>query len=253
MTPEIRPAHTTPHEPTSSRWTIRVVGVLFLAAMLTYGPGSGLTAAVLDASDILANVAANQTRFTLGAVLMLLNSVIVASIGVLLYPILRRHSERIAAAYYASRLTEAVLLTVGVLSLLSLIGISEGYTSAGTAGPHFETLASLAIQVNDLAYQIGMAALGVGSLFFCYLLHRTRLVPRLLALWGLAGYAVFLTGALAELFGVEVGLLLSIPGGLFEVTFGLWLIVKGMQLPPTLPSPRQPARPHVHADLRSTR
>lgn len=241
MTTKTRPADPTPDDRTSSRWIVRVVGVLFLAAMFTYGPGSGLTTSVLDASDTLANVAANQTRFTLGAVLMLLNSVVVASIGVLLYPILRRHSERIAAGYYASRLIEAVLLTVGVISLLSLIGTSEGYTSTGVAGAHLESLGDLAIHVNGLAYQVGMATLGVGSLFFCYLLYRTRLVPRVLSVWGFAGYAVFLAGAVLELFGVGVGLLLSVPGGLFEVVFGGWLIFKG--LAPAVAGPAsRPAR-----------
>lgn len=245
MTPKTRPADATSDDRTSSRRIVRIVGVLFLAAMFTYGPGSGITASVLDAPDTLANVASNQTRFTIGAVLMLLNSVVVASIGVLLYPILRPHSERIAAGYYASRLAEAVLLTVGVISLLSLSGISEGYTNAGTAGAHLQSLAGVAIHVNDLAYQIGMAALGVGSLFFCYLLYRTRLVPRFLSVWGFAGYAVFLAGALLELFGVGVGLLLSVPGGLFEVVFGAWLILKGFA-PAAAEPATQPARTFAH-------
>jgi hypothetical protein len=52
-------------------------------------------------------------------------------------------------------------------------------------------------------------------------------VPRTLALWGVAGYAIHLGGAIAEVFGIHVGLLMSLPGGLFEVAFGIWLISKG--------------------------
>lgn len=142
---------------TSSRMTARVVGILLLAAMLTYGPGSGIVAAILDAPDYLSNVAASQMTFTLGAVLMFINSVAVAGIGVLLFPILKRHSEQVALAYYASRLVEAVLLIVGVISLLSLTAISGEYLGAGVAdASRFETLGALAIQVNDLSYQIAM-------------------------------------------------------------------------------------------------
>ena len=55
-------------------------------------------------------------------------------------------------------------------------------------------------------------------------------MPRWLAMWGLVGYAVFLTGALLELLGVAgIGLPLSILGGLFEIVFGVWLIVKGFR------------------------
>jgi hypothetical protein len=55
------------------------------------------------------------------------------------------------------------------------------------------------------------------------------MVPRTLALWGVVGYAIHLTGAIAEIFGIHVSLLLSIPGGLFEVGFGVWLIAKGFR------------------------
>ena len=60
-----------------------------------------------------------------------------------------------------------------------------------------------------------------------WFLFRTRMVPRTLALWGVVGYAIHLTGAIAEIFGIHVWLLLSLPGGLFEVAFGIWLIAKG--------------------------
>src|SRR5947208_13807193 len=72
--------------------------------------------------------------------------------------------------------------------------------------------------------------LGIGSLFFCALLFRTGLVPRFLAVWGFIGYACFAGGNLLELFGVAgAALVSSIPGGLFELTFGIWLIAKGFR------------------------
>jgi hypothetical protein len=88
---------------------------------------------------------------------------------------------------------------------------------------------TVAVQSNSMAYQIAVISLGVGSTFLCWLLFRTRLVPRFLAVWGLVGYAIYLAGAIAEISGTHIGLILSIPGGLFEVGFALWLIVKGFQ------------------------
>ena len=70
--------------------------------------------------------------------------------------------------------------------------------------------------------------LGLGSLFFCYLLFRSNLVPRFLAVWGLVGYAIFATGCVLEILGFAgTGLVATIPGGLFEIFFGIWLIAKG--------------------------
>jgi hypothetical protein len=69
---------------------------------------------------------------------------------------------------------------------------------------------------------------------FWYLFHRARLVPRLLAAWGIAGYGAFFAGSVAELLGLEIGLLQSVPAGLFEVAIGIWMIVKGFSPRTTL-------------------
>ena len=52
-------------------------------------------------------------------------------------------------------------------------------------------------------------------------------MPKFLAVHGLAGYAIFLAGAILEILGHNAGVALSIPGGLFEIAFGILLIAKG--------------------------
>jgi hypothetical protein len=80
-----------------------------------------------------------------------------------------------------------------------------------------------------MAYQIGQMSLGLGAVFLCLLLFRTRLIPRFLSIWGLVGYAILMAGTIAEIFGIHIGVMLSIPGGVFEVGLGFWLIIKGFQ------------------------
>ena len=80
-----------------------------------------------------------------------------------------------------------------------------------------------------MSYQVAEMALCLASVFLCSLLFRTRLIPRSLAVAGVLGYAIFLTGTIAELFGSPIGLILSIPGGLFELALGFWLLIKGFQ------------------------
>ena len=58
-------------------------------------------------------------------------------------------------------------------------------------------------------------------------LYKSKLVPRLLSVWGIIGYIIFVSSTIFELFGVPIGVLLSIPGGLFEISLSVWLIVKG--------------------------
>jgi hypothetical protein len=201
----------------SVRRTARIVGVLFLAGYLAYGVGSLIAKGSADRSG-------STALFVTGAALMLLNSAFVIGIGVLMFPILRPHNKAIAAGYLGTRIFEGVVLAIGLVSLIVLTG-------------------SAAIHANSVCYNIAEAGLGIGSLFFCALLFRTRLVPRFLAVWGFIGYACFAGGTLLELFGVAgTGLVGAIPGGLFELTFAIWLIAKGFSSAPA-PEPSSAAVP----------
>ena len=179
---------------TNSRTIARTVGVLMLAAFFLYGIGSSI-----------AMTAAPGALLTMGTVMMLLNSVAVIAIGALMLRVLRTPAPAIAIGYLATRIFEGAFLAVGAIALLN------GFA-----------------QTNFLAYNIAMAGLGIGSLFFCVALYRSRLVPRFLAAWGFVGYASFATGCILELSGVAgAGIISTIPGGLFEVFFAIWLIARG--------------------------
>ena len=212
----------------SNRKTERLLGVFFLSVILAYGIGNGLINAVLNKPDYLAHVSENRLQLTVGACLMLINSVIVAAIGVLMLPILKQYNKNIAYGYFVSRLVESIVLIVGIIFLLLQITISQEYLIEKTPDTsYFQRLSILFIKGNFFAYQIAMIALGLGSLPFCYLLYQLKLLPTIASIWGIIGYAIFLTGALLEIFGFGVGTILSIPGGLFEIFLGLWLIIKG--------------------------
>lgn len=201
----------------STRTRARTVGALLLAAFLLYGVGNAI-ATTADHGEWMR---------ALGVGMMLANSAAVLTIGVLLVPILRPHAPTVALVYLATRIFEAAFLALGATALL-----------AGSAG------------INVVAYNIAMAGLGIGSLFFCVVLYRSRLVPRFLAVWGLVGYAAFGVGSLLELAGVVgAGLVGAAPGGLFEIFFAGWLLIRGFSiewhlgaanpLRPNLPNPNR--------------
>ncbi len=208
----------------------RLIGALFLLAFVFYGGGNGLVTSVTGAPGFLSQVSSHQTILVIGAFLMLLNSAVMVGIAVLFFPILENHGKRTVLAYLASRIVEAILLGVGVLCLLMIPPLAEHAIAAGGTSAAWATvLGSLAIQSNTMAYQIAEMSLGLGGVFLCSLLFRSRLIPRFLAGWGVIGYALFLMGAIAEIFGIHIGLMLSIPGGLFEMVFAFWLLLKGFQ------------------------
>lgn len=123
------------------------------------------------------------------------------------------------------------MLAIGTVFLLLLIPLGREYAASGGQGSQLPALAQVAQQATFYFYQVGMISVSIGGLVLCRVLLRARLVPRLLALLGLVGYAAFFAGSVLEVLGYAVGNVLSAPGGLFEVALGVLLIARGITGP----------------------
>ena len=91
------------------------------------------------------------------------------------------------------------------------------------------TLIPNVIFSNDYDYFLAMLVLGIGSVLMCLTLYKHHIAPKWLAIWGIIGYTIFSFGFLMELFNKEWSMNLLGPAGLWEITFAIWLIVKGGQ------------------------
>ena len=210
------------------RTTAKTVGVLFLAGMTVYIAGNILIQSILAAPDHLSTVPANSMLLAIGAVLMLMASAFDAAHGMLMLPVLKQHNERIAFGYFGTRIVDSLLLAVGVVFILLQIPLGREYLQAGaTDAFYLQALSTLSVQAHLYAYEIGMIAVGLAGLMLCYMFYKAKLVPRLLAVWGLVGYASLLFGSVLQVLGFDLLLIHTIPGGLWELFIGVWLIAKG--------------------------
>jgi hypothetical protein len=117
-----------------------------------------------------------------------------------------------------------------VLFLLMQIPLGSEYLKAtASSGGFLQGLSAVSVKASQYAYQIGMSTLGVAGLILNIVFYKTRLIPRWLAIWGLAGYGIIFAGMLSAILGSGLGDLSSIPGGLWEVFVGVWLIAKGFE------------------------
>ena len=217
------------YRPDSYRTTARVVGVIYLAGFVVGIGGNALIQSILGAPNHLATVSTNSVMLAAGALLWLMAVAGDAGHGVLMFPVLKRHGERLAFGYLVARIVDAVFIAVMVVFLLLQIPMGGEYLKAAAAADasYLQALSTLTIQGSQYAYAIGMSALGLAGLILNYTFYRAKLVPRLLAVWGLVGYAIIFCGMLSDVMGSGLGLASSIPGGLWEVFIGVWLIAKG--------------------------
>lgn len=219
------------------RTTARIVGAMYLAGFVAGIGGLVLIQSILSAPDHLSTLSANSMLLAIGAVLWLVPVVGDAAHGVLMFPVLKPHNERIAIGYLGFRIVNAVFLAVMVLFILVQIPIGSEYLKAGADVSYLQALSNVFMQAQLYAYNIAMTFLGVASLMLCYTLYRAKLVPRFLAVWGLVGYATILCGSVLEVLGFGLLSIHTIPGGLWELFIGMWLIVKGFNSPAIVSEP----------------
>ncbi len=190
----------------SRRATATVVGVLFVVQMVTAMFGTSMIEAFVEGDT-------DRASLTLGVLLMMGAGLAVVLIGLLMYPVLKEVNPRLAVWYPVLRITECLV--------------------SAACGVYL--LVESQVVPNHLLWVY--VPTGVGGIILTYLLVVSRLVPRPIALLGLVGYVLLTIGVPLDLLGLldmseGAGLLLVVPGGLFElVFFPVWLITKGFSAP----------------------
>jgi hypothetical protein len=220
------------------RTTARIVGVLYLAGMVVGIGGNLFIQSILGTPDQLSTIAANSTLLAMGAVLWLSTVAGGAAHGILMFPVLKPHSERGAVGYLGARIIDATFIAVMALLILVQIPLGMEYLNAGSSDTSYlQALSAVFTQANLYAYEFAMIAVGVAGLILCSMFYRAQLVPRPLAVWGLIGYAILLSGSVLQALGFNLSSIHAIPGGLWELFIGVWLIAKGFNSPPVPPEP----------------
>jgi len=210
------------------RRTARIVGALYLAGFVVGIVGNTLIQTTLGTPNHLSTVSAHSMTLAIGAMLWLMAAAGDAAHGVLMFPILKQFNERIALGYLAARIADAVFIAVMVLFVLVQIPLGSEYLKGGaTDAFRLQALSTASVFASQYAYDIAMSTLGVAGFMLCYAFYGAKMIPRWIAVWGLAGYAIIFFGMLSEVMGSGLGLASSIPGGLWEVFIGVWLIAKG--------------------------
>jgi hypothetical protein len=219
----------------SSRRIALVAGVLFLITFITAIPALLLFDPVLDDPAGYIAGAGADNRIFLGAFLELL--LIIANIGtaLVLFPILKRQNEILALGYVTARVVECVFIAVGILSVLSVVTLRRD--AVADAGSVAEAL----VAIKDWTFLLRPGfVVGVGNgLLLGYLMYRSGLVPRPMAVLGLVGGPLVCASGVAVMFDVfELGsaaqFIATIPEIAWELSLGIWLTVKGFRPSPIL-------------------
>jgi hypothetical protein len=218
----------------SNKKTSKIVGVLFILAAVTAVMGLNLYDPILNGPDYLRKGSEHANQVIVGAVMELILVVSAVGTATAMFPLLRKYNETIALWHVCFRFLEAIIITVGVISVLSLLTLSQEFVAAGTPDPSSYHSSGIILKaIHDWTFMLGpLFMLGINTVMYSYIFYKTRLVPRFISLLGMTGaFSVFVCSFFV-MFGIFPqisfwGAILAVPVAAYEMILAVWLIVKG--------------------------
>jgi hypothetical protein len=206
--------------------------VFSIPAVLLYGP-------VLNDSNYILG-GGLDSRISLGALLEILVAICNIATAVVFFPVLKRVKQSVALGYVASRTVESAMIVAGLISLMSVVTLRNDF--GGNADSASLNIAGHAlVAFHNWAFLLGpqfCSGLGTG-LLLGYLMYKSELVPRRMAMLGLIGGPLAFVGGVFALFGT----IKDLSGALFaftaieivwEASLAIYLTVKGYRPSPLL-------------------
>jgi len=214
-----------------NRRTALIAGVLFIVATAASLLGTAIEQPVLTGTGYLTQISEHMTRLSAGGLLEFIAATTSAAIAVSLYPVLKRWSGSLALGAVVFRAIEAVMYSVGAVSMLSLLKVAQQFTNAAPADRAvFQAIGDALLGARAEAILAGVFAFGLGALMYYYVFYRSRLVPRWLSGWGIVAELLLLVACLSALFSrnpVTSYTILILPIAVQEMVLAVWLITKG--------------------------
>ena len=222
---------------TSLRVTALIGGLLYLITFAASIPAAAvlLTPVITDPLYVLG--AGADTQVVVGCLLDVVNALAAIGTAVVLFPVVKRQNETLALGFVASRILEAAIIFVGIVSLLAVVALRQDVAAGDVDPDSAVAVGSALVAVRDATFVLGPGLAAANALLLGTLMYRSRLVPRIIPAMGLVGAPLLLASNTATLLGVNetvsLASTLALPGIFFwELSLGLYLTVKGFRPSP---------------------
>lgn len=210
-------------------------GIFYLITFVSSIPALFLLAPVLNHPNYIVGSGAD-TQVIWGNVLDLVNALAAIGTAVALFPVVKRQSEALALGFVTTRIFEASVIVVGVMSLLTIVTLRH----PGATGAEAQTLVTIGralVATHDWAFLVGPNVMpALNALLLGTLMYKSGLVPRALPILGLIGAPLLLAVTIATMFGLtqhgSAWWAMVAPIALWELLLGLYLVIKGFKPSP---------------------
>ncbi|MFX0062902.1 MAG: DUF4386 domain-containing protein [Candidatus Hermodarchaeota archaeon] len=215
--------------------TDRFLGAVFLLQAITALSAGMIRDSVFGTGDIvdsLINISNNVWLVQIGMAVEFITAIGIVILGSLMYLILKGQDARLALIAMGLYFVEVAALIISQIAISALIGISLDSVTAGHPA-YLQSLGTVFLGIQGFAFSyVLMLFFSLGASIFYYLFYRSGYLPNWLILFGMIAAVGSFVSVLIALFGVMdlevfmVVIMLNLP---FELTNGLWLLIKGFR------------------------
>ena len=188
------------------------------------------------------NISENEFLFRIAVASEVVMYLLVILLSSALFIVLKTVDKNLALIALLLRVAEAVIgaATIVLSGLIPalLINIDRVFSPE-----QVYTLVRLFLDIRESGLDIVLMFIGIGGSIFCYLFYKSNYVPKFLAGWGIFTYLTMLllsfTSLLLPNIPETIKMIFYAPGGLFELIFGFWLFLKGINVKQGTKQPHQ--------------
>ena len=175
----------------------------------------------------------NDTQILIGAILEIILAACNAGTALALYPILKKQNHSMALGYVIFRAMEGTIILVVVMCILTVLALRLDFLAVGGDPSVYQTVGKAFVALQKSTFLFGPnIILPINATILGYLLYKSKLVPRSISLLYLIDAPILFISSIFILFGFyeqtsPFAVLIAMPLLAFEVSFSVWLIVKG--------------------------
>jgi hypothetical protein len=217
-----------------TRGNSRAAGIFYLLTFLSSIPALILISPILNDANYVTS-SGSDTRVLWGCLLDCVNGLTAVGSAVAVYSVVKRQNGSLALGFVTSRLVEAAVVMIGVVSLLAVVTMRQDFAGSGADAASVTVTANALVDVRNWTFLFGPGLMPVfNAVLFGTLLYRSRLVPRIIPTVGLVGAPLLFAAFVACLFGgiaqvSATAFLLTLPVAVWELSIGLWMTFKGFR------------------------
>ena len=210
-------------------------GLFYLITFASSIPAVFLLRPLLNDSHYIISSGAD-TQVVWGTILDLVNALTAVGSAVALYPVMKRQSQSMALGFVSTRMFEAAVIAIGVISLLTVVSLR----SPGSTGAEADSLVltqNALVAAYNWVFLIGPNLMpAVNGILLGTLMYKSGLVPKAIPLMGLVGGPLLLMVTIASMVGIthhgSAWWIVAAPVVFWEFSLGCYLTFKGYKPSP---------------------